>query len=271
MKKNFSLVLLISQDVIFKPFFVYKLIERLKKENLYVSELIEVKRKKKISKNKKNNNIIWSKFALIQLSFLFFTKKLISILPIPLFLKWKSTVKLVAKKKRIPYRFIDNLNDYLKKSNFKKGDILFSFQHQIIKNPDDYNFELINCHPGDLSLYRGIKPIFWAMIDQQEFATISVHHIDKGIDTGELILGEKFKLTMSLADNYLEAYNFAPKVVAKAIIKLVNNNSINRKSVYKNLGSYKNTPDKVKISNFYNAGFTTKLSFMNFLRLLKCF
>ena len=166
MHKNKKIKILISQDVIFKPIFVFSLINKLKQENLFIDEIIEVKKNEKLKKVKIKNHTVWSKFSILQISIIFFFKKIISIFPIPLFLKFKSTVKLVAKKNNIKYQFIDNLNSYLRRIKLEKNDIVFSFQHQIIKEPEKYKFFLINCHPGDLSSYRGIKPIFWSMLDR---------------------------------------------------------------------------------------------------------
>ena len=271
MNKNKKIILLISQDVIFKPIFVFSLIKKLKEENLYINEIVEVKKNKKFNKIKIKNPTIWSYFSIFQISIIFFLKKIISICPVPLFLKFKSTVKLVARKTNIKYRFINNLNGYLSSINLKKNDIVFSFQHQIIKEPEKYKFFLINCHPGDLSLYRGIKPIFWTMIDNQKFGVISIHHIDKGIDTGNLILEEKFKLEKSLGDNYLKAYELAPVVVTKAIKKILKKGYQESNPKIRNINSYKKNPDLEKIQKFYKSGFISKLSIINFLRLIKCF
>ena len=271
MNKNKRITILISQDVIFKPLFVCNLISKLKEEQLFVNEIIEVKKSKDLKKIKIKYHTIWSKFSILQISIIFFFKKITSIFPIPLSLKFKSTVKLVAKKNKIKYQFIDNLNEYLSKIKLKKNDIVFSFQHQIIKEPEKYKFFLINCHPGDLSLYRGIKPIFWSMLDNQKFGLISIHHIDKGIDTGDLVIEEKFKLEKSLADNYFIAYELAPITITKAINKLLSKDY--QRSIFKirKNNSYKSNPNKEQIQKFYKSGFITKLSIINFLRLIKCF
>ena len=114
MKFKGSLILILSQDVIFKPFFVSNLIDILNKEKIKVSKIIEVA-SKNISTKKSNslNYQTWSKVAIIQFGCIFLAKKIISTLPIPLFLKYKSTVKLVSKRNFIPYKFIFNLNEYL--------------------------------------------------------------------------------------------------------------------------------------------------------------
>ncbi len=53
----------------------------------------------------------------------------------------------------------------------------------------------INCHAGKLPFYRGRNILNWALInDEQEFG-ITVHYIDEGIDTGDIILQRVFPIT----------------------------------------------------------------------------
>ena len=60
MKVKGSLILVLSQDVIFKPFFLYRLLEILKKNNLKVSKIIEVSTKKNKFNLDKKNPKVWS-------------------------------------------------------------------------------------------------------------------------------------------------------------------------------------------------------------------
>ena len=272
MKFKGTLILLVSQDVIFKPFFVSNLIDILNKEKIKVSKIIEVA-SKNISTKKSNslNYQTWSKVAIIQFGCIFLAKKIISTLPIPLFLKYKSTVKLVAKRNCIPYKFIFNLNEYLANTNLNKNDLIFSFQHQIIKNPDSHKAFFINCHPGDLSKYRGIKPIFWAMLDKKVKGEISIHFIDSGIDTGTLILKKSFVLNKSLGDNYYKAYKLSSLIASDAIKNFKPEEKIIPSNSKINATSYKSHPNKIDIEKFYSSGLITRLSFINFISLLKTF
>lgn len=58
----------------------------------------------------------------------------------------------------------------------------------------------INCHAGKLPFYRGRNILNWALInDEREFG-ITVHYMDEGIDTGDIILQRCYPITD--ADNY---------------------------------------------------------------------
>ena len=46
----------------------------------------------------------------------------------------------------------------------------------------------INCHAGKLPFYRGRNILNWALINDEKEFGITVHYIDEGIDTGDIIL-----------------------------------------------------------------------------------
>lgn len=45
----------------------------------------------------------------------------------------------------------------------------------------------INCHAGKLPFYRGRNILNWALINDENSFGITVHYIDEGIDTGDII------------------------------------------------------------------------------------
>ncbi|WP_061214978.1 methionyl-tRNA formyltransferase [Syntrophomonas wolfei] len=46
----------------------------------------------------------------------------------------------------------------------------------------------INCHAGQLPFYRGRNVLNWALINGESHFGVTVHYIDIGIDTGDIIL-----------------------------------------------------------------------------------
>lgn len=80
-------------------------------------------------------------------------------------------------------------------------------------------FGTINCHAGMLPYYRGRNILNWALINGEKNFGITVHYIDSGIDTGDIILQESFPI--SVTDDYqslLEtAYRNCPRILDKAI------------------------------------------------------
>lgn len=66
------------------------------------------------------------------------------------------------------------------------------FRERIINLP---RFKTINCHAGKLPFYRGRNILNWALINDEKEFGITVHYIDKGIDTGDIILQRVFPIS----------------------------------------------------------------------------
>jgi folate-dependent phosphoribosylglycinamide formyltransferase PurN len=52
----------------------------------------------------------------------------------------------------------------------------------------------INVHPSFLPRYRGPEPWYWALANGEKTTGVTVHHIDEGIDTGDVILQEELEI-----------------------------------------------------------------------------
>ena len=71
------------------------------------------------------------------------------------------------------------------------------FKSRIINLP---RYKAINCHAGKLPFYRGRNILNWALINDENEFGITVHYIDEGIDTGDIILQRTLPITDD--DNY---------------------------------------------------------------------
>jgi len=161
----------------------------------------------------------------------------------------KADIKLkkICKKKGIKFIIKKNINasesvEFLKK---KKSDLLVSLSYDQIFKEDIlkiYKGKIINCHAGYLPFYRGRNVINWAIANGEKYFGITTHFIDKGIDTGKIILRRKYKIEIN--DNYekilKKAYIHCPKILLKTI-----NLIKSKKKIY---FLYQN---KLKKKNFY--------------------
>ena len=117
-----------------------------------------------------------------------------------------------AKSNNIDYLKYKNINAEEFISNIAKYncDLFVSmsfnqiFKTQIINLP---KYKAINCHAGKLPFYRGRNVLNWALINDEKEFGITVHFIDEGIDTGDIILQKTFKITDQ--DNYKSLLNIA--------------------------------------------------------------
>ena len=58
----------------------------------------------------------------------------------------------------------------------------------------------INCHAGKLPFYRGRNILNWALINDEKEFGITVHYVNEGIDTGDIIIQRCYPITDE--DNY---------------------------------------------------------------------
>jgi methionyl-tRNA formyltransferase len=106
----------------------------------------------------------------------------------------------VLKKNKIPKIVLSkNINhvDSVNEINEYKPDLLVSILgNQIFKKPI---IELaprgcINLHTALLPKYRGLMPTFWVLKNNEKYTGVSVFFVDKGIDSGPIIVQEKVKI-----------------------------------------------------------------------------
>lgn len=83
---------------------------------------------------------------------------------------------------------------------------------------DIKNLLILNGHWGILPYYRGINVIEWAFLNGDKLGA-TVHLIDRGIDTGDILITEELNLVScnSIGDLRLQGYNFTAKLLAKSI------------------------------------------------------
>jgi methionyl-tRNA formyltransferase len=113
---------------------------------------------------------------------------------------------------------------------FKQSDFILSFgfrkiiSENIIKK---IKKPIFNLHLSYLPFNRGAHPNFWSFIEDTP-AGVSVHIIDKGIDTGSVILRKKiyFNTNLNKFSTFKKTYNFlfleAEKFFKKNFNKIYN-------------------------------------------------
>lgn len=115
------------------------------------------------------------------------------------------TLKSYCEKYQIDYIKHKNVNsqEFVSKVRTYNCDLFVSmsfnqiFKSELINLP---KYKTINCHAGKLPFYRGRNILNWALINDEKSFGITVHYIDEGIDTGDIILQREFPITDE--DNY---------------------------------------------------------------------
>ena len=96
-----------------------------------------------------------------------------------------------------------NSDDFLNKMMEYECDLFVSmsfnqiFRNTLINIPP---LKTINCHAGKLPFYRGRNILNWALINDEKEFGITVHYIDDGIDSGDIILQTCYPINED--DNY---------------------------------------------------------------------
>jgi methionyl-tRNA formyltransferase len=100
---------------------------------------------------------------------------------------------------KIPVLYCKNLNDARVIDTLKQSEpdiVVFTggglLRNNVLKNSGD---GVLNCHSGVLPHYRGMDVIEWAIFEEHfDRIGITVHFMDNGIDTGDIIQIEKINI-----------------------------------------------------------------------------
>ena len=112
---------------------------------------------------------------------------------------WQRSLLKFSKEKGLPVKQFSKINEpssieYLKSLEL---DYLFSIQYdQIIRQPviDTAKSGAINLHFSPLPRYRGVSPIALALLNGEKEFGVTMHYMDPGVDTGDLISQVMFNI-----------------------------------------------------------------------------
>lgn len=100
----------------------------------------------------------------------------------------------------IPFLVEGNINSeqFRERLSAYRCDLFVSMSfNQIFRKPlySLPRFGTINCHAGKLPFYRGRNILNWALINDEKEFGITVHYVDDGIDTGDIIRQSLHEIT----------------------------------------------------------------------------
>lgn len=137
-----------------------------------------------------------------------------------------------------------NLDSFVAKIREFRCDLFVSmsfnqiFRKRLIEYP---RLHTINCHAGKLPFYRGRNILNWALINDEKEFGVTVHYVDEGIDTGDIIAQRVFPITDN--DTYAtllsRAYVGCAEVLYHAVKDLQEERAVRKaQSEIHPLGSY---------------------------------
>lgn len=97
-----------------------------------------------------------------------------------------------ADRHRIPVTFVDNYHstDSIELLRAEKADLAILYGTNIIKESVFTIPRLgsINLHQGMAPYYRGGPPVFWELFNDESEVGITVHFVERKVDTGDIVL-----------------------------------------------------------------------------------
>ena len=105
---------------------------------------------------------------------------------------WQKSLLKLCREKNVKVYQVEKLSnvDFIQEINRLKPDFVFSFQCRAIIPQsiiDIPKHGVINIHFSSLPKYRGCYPIAWALLNGVHEIGVTVHYIDAGIDSGDII------------------------------------------------------------------------------------
>jgi len=144
-----------------------------------------------------------------------------------IFKKEAKTLKSYAKEKNIPYYYMDsgsdkNLEQWVKSIN---PDVIVVYSMSQLLKENIFSipkYGTINLHPALLPSYRGPNPDFWMYYNRVKEGGVTVHYIDKGEDTGDIIYQEKYDFQLGLKSPQMLDLSIG-KIGANLLLKALDN------------------------------------------------
>lgn len=133
----------------------------------------------------------------------------------------------------IPFRRYPNVNsdEVLEQVKTVSPDLcVIAHFEKIIKPPllEIPRLGFINLHPSLLPDYRGLAPQHWPIINGESKTGVTVHYVDSGIDTGDIILQEHIEISQDmyvsdLQERWIGIYSH---IVIDAIQRILNHSPV---------------------------------------------
>lgn len=108
-----------------------------------------------------------------------------------------------CKKKKVPYYLMKGGSDAKLEEwvRDKRPDVIIVYSMSQLLKKNIFSipkYGTINLHPSFLPAYRGPNPWFWTYYNQDSHGGVTLHYIDEGEDTGDIIYQEKYEIPLGM-------------------------------------------------------------------------
>ena len=147
----------------------------------------------------------------------------------PVYSKHQGMIRKVAEQYGVKYNVAEDVNheDFIEYLRTLSPELIVTVHFERLLKPELIDIApkgCINIHPSLLPLYKGLAPQHWPLINGDKETGITVHFIDEGMDTGNIILQEKIQINDEdyISDLQLRILPMYGSLVCKAIDKINN-------------------------------------------------
>ncbi|MCM8537815.1 MAG: hypothetical protein NE334_17870 [Lentisphaeraceae bacterium] len=169
----------------------------------------------------------------------------------------------LAKQNGINLKFIESkaqLNDI---EHFIKDEVVLSIGFAYLFSESFINQAKIalNAHGTLLPNYAGARTLNWVIVNGEEYSGVTIHKIDKGMDTGPILLQKKIPLSEFDTGKslYRKTLEFEPSVILEALSIYSHGQATFENQDYSNVTTWPNrTPEhsaldpSVTLNELYN-------------------
>ena len=141
-------------------------------------------------------------------------------------LRKKPSLKCLANRIKAQYYFVceQDLESFLLWIRSINADIGCIASFDRLLKPEIFNLfpqGVINCHPSLLPKYRGPNPLFWYYFNMDNSGGVTIHYVDKGEDTGDILYQEEFTIPLGMTID--EMTKTITDIGGKLMLKTLNN------------------------------------------------
>ncbi len=102
-----------------------------------------------------------------------------------------------------------------------------------------------NKHSGLLPRYKGVFPIFWAMLKNETKLGVTIHIMDESFDTGPILAQKSFlRKKLSFFEAYGVAYRITTELICELCLSTPETHSQNTKKINHDYYSYPSTQER---------------------------
>lgn len=152
------------------------------------------------------------------------------------FKKEQSDLKRISGGLNIPYFKVKNFNNayIIQKIHHLNPDLICISSFPCLLDNSIINFPkygTINMHPSLLPDYRGANPFFWAIFNQEKEGGVTIHFVDAGEDTGDIIYQKAYDIDSNFDLN--DIVNKSVDIGTEIMVNAVNDIAAGKVKSYK--------------------------------------